>query len=310
MRYPSTIREFEAKFPDFEKRTFKSFATCSASKWRSKQLEAYRVLLIPAGDRLPRLDPYLRSAKSRFRKSALWKLFGQLSGQQTISMDRITLAAEVPELAAFHDALADVLIKPKQPTHEYPKRDRKQTSHPNFQSGAGLGLSSSPERDVPSSPPSEHRPADDERTDSDSDVDEAKGEDVVVHLAAQFLKTVARSARAADPEADDGDGAISFGFSPRHVTFDVNSFAYKYTAVNDGTMVMYHMLDVLEEMADATPNCSLEAKVRGKVTVDDAEEALPTLSNCALAQCFGQMVGMVHKKVQESTKPLTEHELT
>ncbi len=71
--------------------------------------------------------------------------------------------------------------------------------------------------------------------------------------------------------------------------------------------MMYNMLNVLEEREDATPDCSLEAKVRGKVTADDAGEALPTITNCALAHCFGQMVGMVHKKVQESTRPLTGH---
>ncbi len=119
MKYPSTIREFKKKFPDFEEHTFESLTPgLSASKWRSKHLQAYRVLLITAGDQLPPLEPYFDSAKSGFRKSALWRLFGQLSGQQTISIDRVTLAAVVPELAAFYDALADVMIKSKQPTHE------------------------------------------------------------------------------------------------------------------------------------------------------------------------------------------------
>ncbi len=168
-------------------------------------------------------------------------------------------------------------------------------------------MPSSPERGPPSSPPWQPQATDDKQADLDSEVDEAKGEDVVVHLAMQFLKTVARLARAAVPEADDSDSATSFGFSPRHDPFGVDFFKYKYTAINDGTRVMYNMLDVLEEMGDATLNCWLEAKVRGKVTVNDAEEAVPTLSNCALAQSFGQMMGMVHKNVQETTKPLTEH---
>ncbi len=109
-------------------------------------------------------------------------------------MNRRTLAATVPELAAFHNALADVMIKQKQATHVYSKCDRKQTSQRNFQSGAGLSLPSSPEPDVPIYPPWEHQTTNDEQTNHDTSVDDEKGKDLVVHPAMQFLKTVVRSA--------------------------------------------------------------------------------------------------------------------
>jgi hypothetical protein len=79
-------------------------------------------------------------------------------------------------------------------------------------------------------------------TDFDRELDEAKGEDMVVHLAVQFL----RLWRDPDPEAGYDDDAISYGFSPRRIPFEVDSFAHKYTAINDRAIVMYKKFDAVE----------------------------------------------------------------
>ncbi len=87
-------------------------------------------------------------------------------------MGRKTLAAKVLELAAFHNALAEVLAKTNVVTRKHPQRDRRQTSRPHFQSGESLSLSP-PKRDIPSSLPSVYKPTDDTQTDFDSDLDRA-----------------------------------------------------------------------------------------------------------------------------------------
>ncbi len=113
-----------------------------------------------------------------------------------------------------------------------------------------------------------------------------------------------------DDNDDEGD-EDAVGFSARKMTYEVNSFAFTFTAINEGTPALYSKNDdVVLPLWEYLLNCSIEAKKRVfKIKVDVEGEASPTLSSSALAQCFAQMVGILHERIQHSPEQPTPEDL-
>jgi hypothetical protein len=175
---PSTFRDFKKKFPNYSDFTFKLIKKLPPSDRGLSHLLAYRVLLVPDCNQLPGLHPYHEIAKSEHEESPLWKLLGRLSGVRVVALGRPSLTWRVPELASFHHALADLLVAVDLLLRQYPHRNRKQTECPLYQTGEGLRLSS-PSRGSSRSQASDYKQQEGAQTHFNSDLDAAKGEDVV-----------------------------------------------------------------------------------------------------------------------------------
>jgi hypothetical protein len=117
-----------------------------------KNLIAYRVLLVPAGETLPPLKAFDQRAHSDIESSRLSKLLRRLKSNKVTSLDRRALAQRASNLFAFYNSLAKVLAAFRPPVHKYPSRDRVQRIVPNFRSGEGYDQSSPTDEDALSTP--------------------------------------------------------------------------------------------------------------------------------------------------------------
>ncbi len=142
----------------------------------------------------------------------------------------------------------------------------------------------------------------DEPGDFDSDFDSAKGEDVVVDLVHQFLISVAYLARDFEDRGDDVDDDFgTLGFTARRQPYDVNSFQHKFKAINDGSIVPYRSVAGTQQpLSGYKLYCSVEARdmFTGAEQNDNGDDDR-TVSDDAFAQCFAQMLRMIHAQSEE-----------
>jgi hypothetical protein len=314
MPYPADIVDFKKRFPNYENLTVSSLKRSAPSKWTRRHLIAYRVLLIPAGETLPPLAAFDQQARADFEGSDISKQLSLLKWNEITKLNPVDLAEQASKLWTFYNALAEVLTSFPPPPRKYPTRDRVVRVVPNYQSGAGYNLSSSPDEDT-SSTQSEWEIPEDEPADCESDVDSAKGEDVVVNLVHLFLISVAYLALAPrDHHENVTNDFGTLGFSVRRQTYDVDSFKHNFKAINDGTMVLYRNVAGERRLLwDYRLNCSVEAKEKFTQAekVDDSD-ANGTVSDNTFAQCFAQMLGMVQAQLKSSRDAahLRSHKLT
>jgi hypothetical protein len=299
--YPSTVSEFNTRFPNHATNTIhtlpEKLQNASGSNWKVQHLEACRVI-VRSYKKLPILKTEIDIARKTLDACSEVTDLTKLSITKIGKMSHTELRANGGVFDAFYVALADVLRlqEPIDPTDDRPQRDCKGIHRPEYDSGEGLSSPASVTTEEarprhPSSSP--WAPQSDDSSDYDSQLDRIKPEVFSADLAAQFISSVLD--RLSNQISQDS--RIEFYRAPS--TFKLNSATFSCTCQDDGSMVRREK-NYSDHKWSNPPQflCSLEAKPR-YFQADASGQGI--VSDRVIAQQVCEMLGSVMSSFDDET---------
>ncbi|KFY86666.1 hypothetical protein V500_07480 [Pseudogymnoascus sp. VKM F-4518 (FW-2643)] len=261
-KYPSTIEEFNRRFPSHAVNTIHNMENefrASGSSWRNHHLEACRVIVRPCAVP-PILDAHIPTARKTLEacSSEVTDLM-RLSASQISKMSHQELRQDGGVFETFYVALADVSRLPEvvSASNDRPHRDRRPVHRPDY--NPGQGFSSSP-AGVTTNPTlsSPYTPQSIGVVDYEDQLDRTKHEVLSVDLAAQFISsTLDRLAGKTSR-----DPRIEFSRAPN--TFELQSPFISCRCEDDGSIVQRGKNKFTHQWTGTGTHflCSLEGKSR------------------------------------------------
>ncbi|KAH6667394.1 hypothetical protein B0J14DRAFT_658844 [Halenospora varia] len=302
--YPSTVDDFNRRFPNHAANTIhalaRSLRNASGSSWTVQHLEACRAVIQPC--HTPSiLEPYMPVARNTVDAcSAKVADLTSLSSSQISKMSHAELRANGGVFDSFYVALADVSRLPDltSAANDRPQRDRKPINRPEYDTGQGL---SSPASVVTEGDRARHptsspfTPHSEGGRDYDIQLDRTKHEAVSADLAAQFISSVLDRLSGQTSQ----NSRIEFSRAPK--AFRLESLNISCTCQDDGSIIQRKRNALtLKWSTNESFLCSLEAKSR--YTQADAL-GKGTISDRVIAQQVCEMLGSVMSIVEDG-----EHE--
>lgn len=301
-KWPSTEQEFLHRFPLHESVILHDLPpelkSGSGSSWSAKHLQACRVLVKDHGRGIPILNDYMITARDRVAADrSLLKSLEEFSHEELRSFSHRALRS-VTDFGSFFVSLADVArVRGQDVPRRHLRENVLRPSRPEFRSGEGEGLSSSPQRAPSPSPKrvssplttdsSEYSPRNlDEEPDFEEQMDRKKHEIVCANMAAEFISVVV------DLYSPRPGKNMAIEFSNAPNTFRLDSPQLNCICQDDGGiwLRMFNPGTRTWINTEGKLLCSLEAKP----AYFQADSSGPgAISDRTLAQQFCELLGSV-----------------
>jgi hypothetical protein len=313
--YPSTVKEFRARFPDYAQHTIHNLEDEgyeSGSNWKVAHLEACRILfkscvVVPALKR--HTDAARKMVNISDSSHALIDL-KKLSADQISKMCHKQLRAAGGSFGSFYVALADVMRPPSTSTSLRSSTRVRRPANQSSEYVTGQGLSSPPKRATsqePSSPSkgespssSPFQPSSQDEGEFETQLHRAKREAVCANLAAEFISSVLDWFLAGPEHNPKKCSRIEFSREP--TIFKLHSSALYCTCIDDGSIIWCQPEDKTFEWTSGKKFlCSLEAKA--KYSKANAMSGVPIISDRVHAQLACELIGAMMALVDKTGTP-------
>jgi hypothetical protein len=295
MEYPRSWEAFQNRFPDYQNYTFASLPQVSSSDWTVEHLKAYRVALNYTNATPQPLLAGIDNAYDEIQQTLFDRKICRLHGSGLTELQRGDVNDRGGELGIFFVALADVMETNPRPERAPSTRERRAPRNDEFVSGSDYGLSSPAPDDAPSTARGETPYSQSSAGLADRDAQENRGadEDPTVLLVLMFLMSVAYMGRV-----QHADPLLRAEISPNKKRFTVTDFSYDFVAINDSSVVIRGRRNGMWQRRPSAIAVSVEAKPRFELWFGEGPNASGRITEETLAQCVGQMVGMLDERLK------------
>lgn len=242
MSYPSTKKEFDQRFPDWQVCWFvpQSKFNVPGSEWTEEHCADLRVIeeLQEEGSPIPQLQNYARDAIREVRENeTLQTYLKTLSSVKQLRVPPEQLAMEAGPFMAFYSLLAIVIERiPTQVIGSYDvlgTRNSGRVVNPDFRTGSELTTSSSFNEPMGEAGDGLFESSSQDTACSDEDKESIKSETATQNMAIAFLMTTLTSCRLNNW---DPTKRMRPEFSPvtRRCNVSLAKTGFEYVSVDDG----------------------------------------------------------------------------
>lgn len=299
--YPSTEREFKARFPNADQNTLHGLSrfrrNASGSNWSVSHLEACRVLFKPCSNLLG-LESHIRAARQTIRSLEVLEHLTILTKPpppDAKSMCHRELRQAGGDFGSFYVGLSDVICMPDESalnSRTSSTRERNPAIRlPEYKTGEGLSsppIAGELSNPVPSSSPYQQSSQGDD--DFEAQLDRTRDEAVSADLAVEFISCVLDLFLGPTHIQTHGQSPFRIEFSKEPTTFILQTHTLTFTCMDYGSVVKRKKMPFRTTWSGTKVRlCSLE--VKAKYSNTDVSSGKATTSDRVLAQLTCEMLG-------------------